>query len=427
MLKNPKCSGCYSYWKPDDSDIKTSGDIYKLCKKCREYKKKNNKCNHEGCKTQPVYNNPNETKGIYCAQHKKEGMIDVKHIKCNHEGCKTQPVFNNPNETKGIYCKEHKKKGMIDVIHAKCNHKGCKTQPSYNNPNETKGIYCNQHKKEGMINVKNKNKCNHEGCKTQPVYNNPNETKGIYCAQHKKEGMINVKDKMCNHEGCKTQPVFNNPNETKRIYCNQHKKEGMIDVKNKRCSTPLCSQFSIIEDYCTRCFYANNPNDKRVKNIKIKENEMIKYINENFKDLNWINDKPLEGDGMCLKKRPDSILHLNNHSIIIECDENQHRFYYKNEKSCEEAREHQIQEALNRPVVFIRFNPDSYIDENNKKIPSCFNVNKKLGFNTIPKKMEEPWKNRLTVLKNTILQSINIPPTEPITKILLFYDKSSYY
>ena len=32
---NPKCGRCYNYWKPDENDIKTSGLLYKTCKKCR--------------------------------------------------------------------------------------------------------------------------------------------------------------------------------------------------------------------------------------------------------------------------------------------------------------------------------------------------------------------------------------------------------
>jgi hypothetical protein len=32
---NPKCGRCYNYWKPDETDIKTSGLPYKTCKKCR--------------------------------------------------------------------------------------------------------------------------------------------------------------------------------------------------------------------------------------------------------------------------------------------------------------------------------------------------------------------------------------------------------
>jgi hypothetical protein len=76
-----------------------------------------------------------------------------------------------------------------------------------------------------------------------------------------------------------------------------------------------------------------------------------------------------------------------------------------------------IQEALNRPVIFIRFNPDAY-----NKNKSCFKLLKKLGFTTIPKDQEQEWKNRLQTLKTTILENINNITFEPITIIKLYYD-----
>ena len=43
-LTNPKCGRCNCFWKPDETDIKTSGLIYKTCKRCRgkliQYNKK---------------------------------------------------------------------------------------------------------------------------------------------------------------------------------------------------------------------------------------------------------------------------------------------------------------------------------------------------------------------------------------------------
>lgn len=46
---NPKCTRCKCYWKPDETDIKTSGLTCKTCKKCRLIHKKSddtNKCPH---------------------------------------------------------------------------------------------------------------------------------------------------------------------------------------------------------------------------------------------------------------------------------------------------------------------------------------------------------------------------------------------
>jgi hypothetical protein len=54
---NPKCTKCKCYWKPDDTDIKTSGLYFKTCKKCREndkQRKEKNKCEHGKQKHQCV-------------------------------------------------------------------------------------------------------------------------------------------------------------------------------------------------------------------------------------------------------------------------------------------------------------------------------------------------------------------------------------
>jgi hypothetical protein len=44
-------------------------------------------------------------------------MIDVKSKKCIFDKCSKIPSFNLPTETKAIYCKEHKKENMIDIKH----------------------------------------------------------------------------------------------------------------------------------------------------------------------------------------------------------------------------------------------------------------------------------------------------------------------
>ena len=40
---NPKCPRCKCYWKPLETDIKSSGLFYKTCNKCRQ-KNKTIKC-----------------------------------------------------------------------------------------------------------------------------------------------------------------------------------------------------------------------------------------------------------------------------------------------------------------------------------------------------------------------------------------------
>ena len=210
------------------------------------------------CKTYPVYNNFGETKGLYCALHKLEGMVDVKNINkvCKHPGCKTRSSYNNEGEKKGLYCALHRKDGMVNVTCKMCIHPECKTQAAYNIEGEKKGLYCYLHKKDGMVDVKHHHKtCIHPECKTLPSYNNEFETIPLYCSLHKKEGMVNIVSKPCIHAECKTLPIYNNPGEVTALYCALHKLEGMVDVKNinKVCKHPGCK---------TRSSY-NNEGEKK--------------------------------------------------------------------------------------------------------------------------------------------------------------------
>ena len=80
-------------------------------------------------------------------------MIDVKSKRCLEEKCNKIPIFNLPNNKKGIYCSDHKIDGMIDVISKRCLEENCNIQASFNFKNETISIYCNKHKEEGYSTV----------------------------------------------------------------------------------------------------------------------------------------------------------------------------------------------------------------------------------------------------------------------------------
>ena len=66
-------------------------------------------------------------------------------------------------------------------------------------------------------------------------------------------------------------------------------------------------------------------------------------------------------------------LDLNDQIIIIEIDENQHEDY---DCSCENKRLMELSlDVQHKPIVFIRFNPDDYLDKNGKNITSFFGTN----------------------------------------------------
>jgi len=63
-----------------------------------------NYCCHEDCKITACFNFKDEKRPIYCASHKKEGMIITYGNYCQHEGCNLIANFNIEGEKKGIYC-----------------------------------------------------------------------------------------------------------------------------------------------------------------------------------------------------------------------------------------------------------------------------------------------------------------------------------
>ena len=380
---------------------------------------KSKTCIHEGCKIRPVYNFEGDTKGLYCLKHKKNGMIDVKSKTCIHKGCKKQPLFNFEGEKKASYCSSHKLEGMVDVKHEICIHEGCKIRPTFNINGETKALYCYAHKLEGMIDVKHEI-CIHEGCNIRPTFNIDSETKALYCSAHKKYGMVDVKNRTCIHKGCKIIPTFNICGETKALYCYTHKKDGMVNVIHKKCKSSWCS--TIVQEkydgYCLFCYMNLFPDKPVSRNYKTKERAVVEYVTTCFPHCTWSNDKYVIGG--CSKRRPDLIVDLGYQIVIIEIDENQHITY---NCSCENKRIMELSQDLgHRPVVFIRFNPDDYIN-NGINISSCWGLDGN-GISVVKKSKKNEWSQRLNTLEEQIkywLNPLNIT-NKTIEVIHLFYD-----
>ena len=310
-------------------------------------------------KARPTYNEPGETKAICCSACKTETMVDVKSKKCM---CgKAQPTYNEPGETKAICCSACKTESMVDVMNKKCM---CgKARPTYNEPGETKAICCSACKTETMGDVMNK-KCM---CgKAQPTYNEPGETKAICCSACKTESMVNVKNKKCK---CgKAIATYNEPGETKAICCLACKTETMVDVKNKKCKSGHCDTLGNkkYKGYCTHCFQHLFPTDPLSFQIRSKTKEIAvrDFINANYEGFQ--HDLPIHYGGCdCShRRRVDHRKLINGTMLAIETDENQHKFYNKNDQ---QDRYNDLFMAYSGKWIFIRFNPDKYIDKNGRR------------------------------------------------------------
>ena len=351
----------------------------------------------------------------FCVLHKHDGMIDITHkkcLKCN----KKQPNFNKEGETKALYCGDCKQEDMIDVINKKC--LKCKTKiPSFNKEGETKALYCVDCKQEDMIDVISK-KC--LKCKTKiPSFNKEGETKALYCGDCKNDIMINVIVKKCINCN-KKRAIFNLENK-KPLYCFDCKIKDMINLVEKRCITEFCdtqAKITKYKGYCLRCFMYNFPDEPIARNYKTKEYSVVEFIKENFEKYDFIYNKRIQ-NGIS-KRMPDLCLNLENQVLIIEVDENQHEKY---DCSCENKRLMELSlDVEHKPIVFIRFNPDSYLDKEGKKIKSCWSITKSTGIIKIDNKKK--WDERLTCLKETVQYWIENETDKTIEVVELYYNQN---
>jgi hypothetical protein len=151
------------------------------------------------------------------------------------------------------------------------------------------------------------------------------------------------------------------------------------------------------------------------KNFKTKEIYFIQALKDRFPTLDIIFDKQVSGG--CSKRRPDAVIELFTHVVIVECDETQHRGY-----SCENKRTMELfQDFGDRPIVFIRFNPDSYRDETGNRVQGCFTLNDKASLDIC----EQEWGRRVDSLVSTLQYWVDNVPTKEVTEEFLFYDKNS--
>jgi len=168
--------------------------------------------------------------------------------KCKFPTCEKSPNFNSKGAAKGIFCATHKLEGMIDVKHKRCEFRDCTSHPSCNYVDLHKGKYCSVHKLEGMVNVRNR-RCGFENCIKNPHFNYKGESTGKFCVEHKIEGMVDVTNRRCEHPDCCKRPTFNYKGTTKGRYCSVHQLKDMVRVASapKKIGAPL-SEDDIIQD-----------------------------------------------------------------------------------------------------------------------------------------------------------------------------------
>lgn len=359
-------------------------------------------------KVRPTFNFEG-LKAEYCNSCKSENMINVVDERCF---CKklASPNFNYDG-LRPKYCFECKLPDMVDTRNPKC---GCGLRPNFNFEG-LKPKFCSNCKLDGMIDI------THGVCfcgKAQPSFN----FEGLvprYCTECKQDGMIS-RNKLCYCK--KAQPTYNYPG-SRPNYCFECKKEDMEDLRHKRCKTPLCETRpqEKFEGFCLRCFIYTFPDRPVARNYKTKEFAVVEYIQHFFPNFTWFADKQIANG--CSSRRPDLLLDLGYQVIVVEVDENQHDNY---DCSCENKRIMQLsQDVQHRPIIFIRFNPDAYMNANNKRVRSCWSTTKTTGIVKIEYKND--WSNRLECLRDQInyWTQLENRTAKTVEVVQLFYDQDS--
>lgn len=372
---------------------------------CQDHREKNmtnvrsKKCRHEGCETYPLYNYEGQSPPIYCNTHRKKGMVDVKSIMCEYGVCKTRATFNHPHKTRPKFCRDHKKPDMVDVRSKRCAKKGCTKQPFFNFEG-LPGLYCASHKKSGME-YTGGNLCKKDGCKKHAAFNYEGLARK-YCKDHYKSGMVDVKVTRCEVKGCKTKATQGNLF-APASRCLEHRKKGMVpqrrlkaicekcpnaaywckkgEVYPTRCDdhSSLKTYINVVERECESCLVpCILPKDKEPFLCQVcdPEAEDTKTEHAHAKELRI--KKVLETAGFtllshdkipenaCSRRRPDFIIDLGPLMIIVEVDEKQHKHL---SRACELGRMMEIYQDLGGvPIIFIRYNPDSYVSASGERI-----------------------------------------------------------
>ena len=338
------------------------------------------------CEKQPVYGIKGTKVALYCVEHKAIDHVNVKNKTCL--SCDKRPAYGVRGTKVALYCVEHKEIDHVDVKSKTCLE--CEKQPGYGIKGTKVALYCVDHKEIDHVDVKHK-LCEYTNCSTRAHFGPLFKLK-IHCAKHKTNNEFSKNNPNCEFEKCKLQPCYTNENNNYPLRCENHKNEDDKNIVERNCSS--CNLICMLtnDNLCNDCNeYITRQPHKR-KEIIIKN-----VLDANKLEYDTYDKIPTEA---CNKYRPDFVFDRGTYVIILEVDENQHQSYAC---ECEQARMINLfQDFGGLPVVFVRFNPDGYTDNNGKR--------------------HQYTKSRETRLLKTLTSLILHQPKEFLSVIYLYYN-----
>lgn len=313
------------------------------------------------------------TKREYCFEHKKNDMNYLKKesfcIKCRKDDILKRANFGFLSDRKKVFCEKHKINNMVNLANLNlccktCLDIGLVTRSTYGYIKDKKLIRCAKHKENNMVDINNYNKCC-VVCKSNNIFKRAScgklFEKKIHCKSHSLPNEFLNNNPKC--EVCKKEkPVYGGEKDIIPKRCEEHKSDTDVDLVSRECES--CKLDIFIPSTQSKCYRCLNWNIKGVTNRGVKEKNVLKCLTQlsNVTGLPLpINDQKI-GDG-CSKRRPDFYYKdfTDTFSLVVEVDEHQHSRY-----SCSiEGEMRRIitlyeEDSGGFPLLFIRFNPDSY-------------------------------------------------------------------
>lgn len=390
--------------------VRTNSEDHKFCTEHRG----DQKCEAKKCEVCKVIT---ATYGFemstHCSTCSLEGMVCIHKQKCQE--CDTTATYGYPEIGKKILCGPHAKAHpdsdkLVPIGRRQCMDPDCETIPSFRYKDESKPVICAKHRdahpdKDKFVSI---NKMCVACGEKQPTFGIDELT---HCVECKLPGMVDQRHNVCQEEGCVKRPTFR-IGKGPSTHCKEHGTPLGMTTTNPICVN--CNETHANRRYgnhCSACFFELNPEEERTINFKTKELAYINPIKELYPDL--IQDRVIKGG--VSRRRPDGLLELPTHVIVIEIDEGQHTCY---DDIHEDSRLQEIYDDLKgRKMKVIRLNPDGYsIDGKSKK--SSFTKPKG---STKVQKVNAEFNRRYKVLIDQFEKAVATVPTEEIEIVKLFY------
>jgi len=274
-------------------------------------------------------------------------------VACEVEECKECAKYG-VKRSRVSRCKEHKKDGMVTRSERYCEH-----NQQRNKCKECGGSQICEHKRQ-------RSRCKECGgsqiCEHKRIRSRCKECKGVSICEHSRRRDTCKEcrgSQICKHKRQRNQCKECKPESN--YFCIRRYKN------NTRCPKGKQPKY---DNYCVTCFVDLFPGDPRSKTVQLpnKELKVLRYLTEKFPDI-FIHNKQLliaNRDNTCTphNRRIDFQTEVGSYVFCIEVDENQHKWY---DPLDEEKRIMEIYENADRKMIFIRFNPDNYIQNEELK------------------------------------------------------------